>query len=124
MRRAAHSIAPAAPKSHSAKAAEPKPAVQKPDRHSTARRSPAASGDSTDGHAALGREEDQLARTDRAIRMTIRTPMTMPTDLCRLMTPARAGVPRGAISSRRRPKAISASRSTPIPQCSQAATRS
>ena len=49
------------------------------------------------------------------MRTTIRMPRTMPNDLCRLITPARAGVPRGAISSRRRPKAISASRSDADP---------
>jgi len=51
-------------------------------------------------------------------------PSTMPNDLCRLMTPVRAGVPRGAMSSSRKPKVIWPSRASAMSQCSATATRS
>ncbi len=48
----------------------------------------------------------------------------MPIDLCKLITAPREGVPRGAISSSRKPKAICAMSARPISQCKLLAMRS
>jgi hypothetical protein len=45
-------------------------------------------------------------------------------DLCRLIVPERAGVPRGAMSSSMKPKPIWASSARRISQCRAMATRS
>jgi len=71
----------------------------------------------------VGLALDGVAVVERT-RVTMSSSSTMPQDLCRLITPDRAGVPRGAISSSRKPNVICPSSATPINQCIAIATRS